>query len=237
MTDNLVLLKELHNGNSDAENELLKNNIGLVAGIVKRFYNSGYDSEDLIQIGCMGLIKAIRRFDFSFDVKFSTYAVPLIIGEIKRFIRDDGIIKVSRTHKTNAMKANVAKEKLHQELKRTPTISEISKECGITHEEIIEAMEATMPPESIYQQTNDNNKSELINKLGVVEEEGKIIDKVLVKESLGVLSAREKKIIVMRYFYQKTQSQISKIIGVSQVQISRLEKGALIKMREFLSKE
>lgn len=237
MTDNLVLLKDLHNGNSESETELIKNNIGLVAGIAKRFYTSGYDAEELIQIGCMGLIKAIRRFDFSFNVQFSTYAVPLIIGEIKRFIRDDGIIKVSRTHKINAIKVNAAKERLNQELRRTPTISEISKECSISEEEIIEALEATAQPESIYQSVDDDSKGELIDKLGVFEEEGKIIDKVLVRESLNILSQREKKIIIMRYFYQKTQSQISKVIGVSQVQISRLEKGALTKMREFLKEE
>lgn len=237
MTDNLTLLKDLHMGNPDSENELIKNNIGLVAGIAKRFYNSGYDVEELIQIGCIGLIKAIRRFDFSFDVQFSTYAVPLIIGEIKRFLRDDGIIKVSRTHKINAMKANIAKEKLHQELKRSPTISEISNECKISEEEIIVALEATAPPESIYQSTGDRDKDELINKLGEVSEEGIIIDKVMIKQSLGILSPREKKIIIMRYFYQKTQSQISGIIGVSQVQVSRLEKGALMKMREFLKDE
>ena len=237
MTDNLTLLKDLHMGNSDSENELIKNNIGLVAGIAKRFYHSGYDAEELIQIGCMGLIKAIRRFDFNFNVQFSTYAVPLIIGEIKRFIRDDGMIKVSRTHKTNAMRVNVAKEKLHQKLKRTPTITEISAECGLVEEEIIEAMEATTPHESIYQTINDENKSELLNKIVAIEEEGRIIDKVLVGESLNILSSREKKIIIMRYYYQKTQSQISQIIGVSQVQVSRLEKGALMKMREFLNKE
>ncbi len=234
MTDNLTLLKDLHSGKPDSENELVKNNMGLVAGIAKRFYNSGYDSEELIQIGCMGLIKAIRRFDFSFNVQFSTYAVPMIIGEIKRFIRDDGIIKVSRKHKTNALKANVAREKLHQELKRTPTISEIAEECKIDAMEIVEAMEATTEPESIYQPCYSDEKGELINKLGMIEEDGRIIDKVLVKESLEILSPREKKIIIMRYFYQKTQSDVSKIVGVSQVQISRLEKGALIKMREFL---
>ena len=232
MTDNLTLLKNLHNGNQESENELIKNNIGLVAGIAKRFYSSGYDSEELIQIGCMGLIKAIRRFNFEFNVQFSTYAVPLIIGEIKRFIRDDGIIKVSRTHKVNAIKANVAKEKLHQKLKRTPTISEIAGEASLTEEEIIEALEATNPPESIHQSYDDKN--ELIDRIGIVEEEGNIINRVLVKEALNILSAREKKIVVMRYFYQKTQTEISKVIGVSQVQISRLEKGALIKMQRFL---
>lgn len=233
MTDNLVLLKELHNGDTQNENELIKNNMGLVLGIAKRFYNSGYDNEDIVQIGCMGLMKAIRRFDFSFNVQFSTYAVPMIIGEIKRFIRDDGIIKVSRKHKTNAMKIKACKERLHQELKRTPTISEIADECNISKEEILEAMEATAVPDSIYQTCHDD-KNELINKLGVVEEDGNIIDKVLVEQSLKVLTPREKKIIIMRYFYQKTQSQISEIIGVSQVQISRLEKGALAKMREYL---
>lgn len=231
MTDNLVLLKELHNG--DNENELIKNNMGLVLGIAKRFYNSGYDNEEIVQIGCMGLMKAIRRFDFSFNVQFSTYAVPMIIGEIKRFIRDDGIIKVSRKHKTNALKIKACKERLHQELKRDPTISEIADECDLTKEEILEAMDATRVPDSINQTCYDD-KSELIDKLGVVEEDGNIIDKVLVEQSLKVLTPREKKIIIMRYFYQKTQSQISEIIGVSQVQISRLEKGALEKMREYL---
>ncbi len=231
MTDNLVLLKELHN--DDTENELVKNNMGLVLGIAKRFYNSGYDNEEIVQIGCMGLIKAIRRFDFSYNVQFSTYAVPMIIGEIKRFIRDDGIIKVSRKHKTNAMKIKVCREKLYQKLKRTPTISEIAQECDINKEDILEALEATSVPDSINQTCYDD-KCELIERLGVVEEDGNIIDKVLVEQSLKVLTPREKKIIIMRYFYQKTQSQISEIIGVSQVQISRLEKGALTKMREFL---
>ena len=227
MTDNLVLLHELHNGNAENENELIKNNIGLVMGIAKRFYNCGYDNEDIVQIGCMGLMKAIRRFDLSYNVQFSTYAVPMIIGEIKRFIRDDGIIKVSRKHKTNAMKIKACKELLNQELKRNPTISEISEKCAMSKEEILEAMEATAAPESI-------NQKELIDKLGVVEEEKNIIDRVLLEQSLNILNPREKKIIIMRYFYQKTQCQISKIIGVSQVQISRLEKGALEKMREYL---
>lgn len=236
MTDNLALLKDLHSGNTETENELIENNMGLVAGIAKRFYNSGYDTEELIQIGCMGLMKAIRRFDFSFNVQFSTYAVPMIIGEIKKFIRDDGIIKVSRKYKINAIKANSAKEKLHQELKRTPTISEIARECQLSEEELVESMDATAVPESIYQPCYTDEKSSLIDKLGIIEEDGKIIDKILVKELLDTLSPREKKIIIMRYYYQKTQSQISKIIGVSQVQISRLEKGALIKMRNSIEK-
>ncbi len=235
MTDNLKLLNDLHMGKQDAEDELVKNNMPLVCGIARRFCNSSYDIEELIQIGSIGLIKAVRRFDFNFDVQFSTYAVPVIIGEIKRFLRDDGIIKVGRENKTNSFKINAAKEKLNQKLKRIPTISEISEECGISIEKVIEAMEATAPIDSIHRITDDG-KSELGDKIGNDLEEKRIIDRVSVAESMKILSSREKKIIVMRYYYQKTQSQIAKVIGVSQVQISRLEKGALKKMRDFLNK-
>lgn len=222
-------------GKSDAEEKLVENNMALVAGIARRFCGSGYDVEELIQIGAIGLIKAVRRFDVNFNVQLSTYAVPVIIGEIKRFLRDDGMIKVGRENKTNSFKINAAKEKLNQKLKRIPTISEISEECGISSEKVIEAMEATAPIDSIHRITDDG-KSELGDKIGNYSEEGRIIDRVTAEEALKILPPREKKIIIMRYYYQKTQSQISEIIGVSQVQVSRLEKGALKKMRDFLNK-
>ncbi len=235
MTDNLILLEEIHNGNREAENEIIQNNMGLVAGIAKRYFNRGYDSEEIMQVGSVGLLKAVRKFDTSFNVQFSTYAVPMIIGEIKRFIRDDGIIKVSRTHKTNAMKARYAQEKLSQQLNRSPTIQEISEECGISGEELTEAMEATAPVESINRSpVSDDDDRELLEKFGAVEEESGIINRVSIKESMGILKQKEREVIVFRYFLGKTQSNISEIIGVSQVQVSRIEKSALKKLKEFM---
>lgn len=235
MTDNLILLEQIHNGDKEAENEIIKNNMGLVAGIAKRYFNRGYDSEEIMQVGSMGLLKAVRKFDKSFNVQFSTYAVPMIIGEIKRFIRDDGIIKVSRTHKTNAMKARFAQEKLAQRLNRAPTMQEVSKECGITAEELTEAMEACTPVESINRTSvSDDDDRELLEKYGAVEEEGNIINRVSIKESMGVLKQKEREVIVLRYFLGKTQSSIAEVVGVSQVQISRIEKSALKKLREFM---
>lgn len=238
MTDNAILLEKIHNGHTEAENEIIKNNMGLVAGIAKRYYNRGYDFEELIQVGSMGLLKAVRKFDQSFNVQFSTYAVPMIIGEIKRFLRDDGMIKVSRTHKTNAMKAWCAQERLSQRLNRNPTIDELAHECGLEQEEIISAMEATAPVESInFRAAGEDDDREVSDKLGTVEEEGKIINRVIIKESLGILKPKEREVIAMRYFSQKTQSQISKIIGVSQVQVSRIEKSALKKLKDFIDQE
>lgn len=237
MIDNELILERLHNGDTTAENQLIENNMGLVAGIAKRFCSRGYELDDLMQIGAVGLIKAVRKFDFEFNVKFSTYAVPLIMGEIRRFIRDDGIIKVSRTHKMNAMKAYHACEALSQKLNRTPTVSEISAECGIECEQIIEAMEATAHPESIHKAfSSDDDSSELIDRMGTVDDESKIIDNVVIKNSLNSLTPRERTVISLRYFSEKTQSSISDIIGVSQVQVSRIEKAALKKMRDYLSK-
>lgn len=235
MIDNTKIIEKLHKQDPKAREMLVENNMGLVAGIAKRFYNRGYDVEELIQVGAIGLIKAVEKFDMTYNVQFSTYAVPLIMGEIKRFIRDDGIIKVSRVHKTNAMKANIAKERLSQRLNRSPTIKELSDECGIGEDELIEAMEATARLESIYQTTpNDGDDRELIDRLTTELEEEEIINRVLIKEGLCVLTPRERKIIALRYFFDKTQSYIASVIGVSQVQISRIEKAALEKMKMFL---
>lgn len=232
MIDNEIILEQSASGKN--EELLVGNNMGLVVGIAKRFINRGYELEDLVQIGVVGLIKAIRKFDCSLGVKFSTYAVPLIVGEIKRFIRDDGIIKVSRTHKTNAMKAVYAQQKLAQSLNRAPTISEIANECGLDVGEVIEAMEATALPDSINKAMSDDDSREFEEKIASDNEEEKIIDRVLIKDSLNILSARERTVITLRYFSQKTQSSISDIIGVSQVQISRIEKAALKKMKNYI---
>ena len=234
MTDNAILLEEIHNGKRELENEIIKNNMGLVAGIAKRYVNRGYELEEIIQVGSVGLLKAVRKFDKSYNVQFSTYAVPMIIGEIKRFIRDNGIIKVSRTYKTNAMKVWYAQEKLSHKLNRNPTLAELSEECKLGQDEIIEAMEACAPVESINRQTDFDDERKKKKKLGSVEEEGKIINRVLLKESMGALKPKEREVLCLRYFSDKTQSQIAKIIGVSQVQISRIEKSALIKLKNFI---
>ena len=233
MTDNAELLNMLNTSPSEAESLLISNNLGLVRGIVARYNYTGYDSDDLIQIGTIGLLKAIRRFDKGFNVRFSTYAVPVIIGEIKRFIRDDGIIKVSRTHKTNAMKIRLATQKLTQSLNRNPTVSELSAECNIPNEDILVALEATQPVESIYKATTDG-ETEVNLKADTENDEANIINRIAVGESLEILSQKERTVIALRYFGEKTQSQISKKIGVSQVQVSRIEKAALQKLRDYM---
>lgn len=238
MTDNAILLEKIHNGQTNAENEIIKNNMGLVAGIARRYINRGYELEELLQVGCMGLLKAVRKFDKSFEVQFSTYAVPMIIGEIKRFIRDDGIIKVSRVHKSNALKIWYVQSRLLQKLNRDPTIAELSNECELSEEEIIEAMEATKPLESINRPTgNDEDDREFGEKFGTVEEEARIMDRVIIKESMGALSPKEREVIAMRYFQEKTQIQISKRVGVSQVQVSRIEKAALLKLKKYIEQQ
>lgn len=236
MEDNSALLLRLESGDESARDQLIENNMGLVYNIAGKFINSGYEREDLIQIGSVGLIKAARKFDNTFGVQFSTYAVPVILGEIKRFLRDDGAIKVSRSLKEIAIRGRKAEEILNRELGRTPTMSEISKKCGVNEEQLIEAFEASMPVESIYRTVGDSDNTMLLNILEGEDVETKIIDKLYLKELLADLTQREKSIILMRYFRGKTQGEISKIIGVSQVQISRIEKKALLKMRNILER-
>ncbi len=236
MPDNTLLLSRIQSGDESARDLLIENNMGLVYKIANKFLNRGYEREDLVQIGSIGLIKAVKKFDISLGVQFSTYAVPVILGEIKRFLRDDGAIKVSRSLKEIAMKGRRCEEKLNRELGRTPTIGEISQSCGIEEGLLLEAFEASMPVESIYKNVGDDESLSLMNILEGENVTEKIIDKIYIKESLMSLTEREKEIINLRYFKGKTQSDIAKLIGVSQVQISRLEKKALLKMREVLEK-
>lgn len=234
MKDNAALLEMVHNGDKAAKDVLVEENMGLVHSIVKRYIGRGYEREDLVQIGAIGLLKAIDKFDKSFGVQFSTYAVPMIAGEIKRFMRDDGVIKISRSLKENAMKGWRANEKLQKTLNREPTISEISQECGISVRDLIEAFEAAAPPSSMYESVYSNGEKEIniIDTVKGEEIEEKIINKVMINNILNSLKPRERQIIVLRYFKNKTQSEIAKIIGVSQVQISRIEKKVLSEMRK-----
>lgn len=235
MDNNEVLLMEYKSGDMSARDKLCSENMGLVWKIAKRFCSCGADIEDLAQTGSVGLIKAIDNFDESFGVKFSTYAVPMIMGEIKRFLRDDGIIKVSRSIKEKAQKGSYAREELIKRLNREPTICEIAEFSGISCEELLEAFEATAPPDSINRNTYSDSEQELCDSLKSSDSEEKIVDKIMVENILLGLETRERQILVMRYFKGKTQQEIAKRIGVSQVQVSRIEKNVLEKIRKTQS--
>lgn len=232
--DNRQLLIQAVQGDKEARERLVTDNIGLVYSVARRFLNRGYELEDLFQIGCIGLIKSIDKFDITYDVKFSTYAVPMITGEIKRFLRDDGMIKVSRTLKENAMKIRQAQEKFIYENGREPTLMEVSEVTELTKEEIVEALDANVEVDSIYRTIYQSEGSD-IQLLDRLEEKQNENEHVLNKMTIGALMEqledREREIILLRYFEEKTQTEIAKLLGVSQVQISRIEKKVLAKLR------
>ena len=220
---------------SEAKEQIIKENTGLIWSVVRRFNNRGYDLEDLFQIGSIGLLKCISKFDLSYEVKFSTYAVPMIIGEVKRFLRDDGMIKVSRPMKETAVKARYMQDAMTKREGRAPTVSELADAIGIDVEELVVALEASMEVESLYSPVAQPDGSELylIDKLSESEDsERSLVDKIALKQLIGRLKPKERQIIMMRYFYDKTQTEIAKEIGVSQVQVSRIEKKVLKSMRE-----
>lgn len=237
--ETLELIKKAKTGDKQAQSLLVERNVGLVWSIVKRFQNRGYETDDLYQIGCIGLIKAINKFDDSFDVKFSTYAVPMIIGEIKRFIRDDGIIKVSRSLKELSNRIRVTKEIMTKELGHEPSINEISVRLDVAAEELVMAMEANCMPESLYNTVGESDSSNvlLIDKLNNEsnDEEVDLVDKIDLRLVLNTLKPREKQIIVLRYFKEKTQVQIAKMLGISQVQVSRIEKKILDEIKKKIN--
>lgn len=236
MRDNAALITRIHEGDKEAKDTMIEENMGLVYSVAKRFMGRGCEKEDLIQIGVIGLIKAINKFDASFDVQFSTYAVPMIMGEIRRFLRDDGILKVSRTLKETAAKGRRTQEILQKRFDREPTITEISNECGISEDELAEAFDAVMPPDSIYESVYSNGGKE-IQLMDTIADEGheeNIINRVMIGNLLENLPSRERQIVVMRYFKGKTQAETARVIGVSQVQISRLEKKIVENLKNFL---
>lgn len=230
MKDITALINLAHEGDKEARDTLVAENLGLVWSVVRRFSGRGHEIDDLFQIGCIGLIKAIDKFDVSFEVKFSTYAIPMITGEIKRFLRDDGIIKVSRTLKETAYKAQMIKENLTYKNGREPTMDEIAGEIGVTSEELVMAMESGAQVESIYKTIyqNDGNAIYLIDKIDIAEDENEsVINRMTLKKILSELDETERTIITMRYFRDKTQTEIARELGISQVQVSRLEKKIL----------
>lgn len=224
---------------NQAKERILEANLNLVRSIVHRFANRGYEWDDLFQIGCIGLLKAIERFDLSFNVKFSTYAVPMIIGEIRRFIRDDNPIKVSRPLKELAFRVHKAQEKLQGNLGREPTITEIAKELSLAPQEIVSALEAVQPQVSIYEHTFQSNDGgdaiHLLDQLMLSDgQDNGYFDKLALREVLTRLPLKERTIIYLRFFADKTQAEIATTIGLSQVQVSRIEKQALKIIRKLL---
>ena len=238
--DNTELIKLAKSGNDEAMNKLVEVNTPLVSSICKKFMNRGYEYEDIFQIGSMGLVKAINNFDSSFNVKFSTYAVPMIIGEIKRFLRDDGMIKVCRNTKILAKKLHYDKETLVKELNREPTIDELAAFSNVDKEDIVFALESVNNMQYLYDTIHQDEGTPvlLIDKLSESpDEDNNMIDKIALKEAINSLDIKSKEIIMLRYFKDKTQIQVAKMLGISQVQVSRIEKKVLVLMRKYLEDE
>lgn len=214
---------------------LIRQNNGLIWSIVKRFQGRGYELEDLYQIGCMGFIKAIKRFDTNFEVKLSTYTVPYILGEIKRFIRDDGPVKVSRSIKELYIKIKELQKEFYHKTGKEITIEQISKELKVEKEDIAIALEAAKPVESVesaMQENKDGSTVTILDKLSTQKDEQEIItNRLAIKQLLEKLEKREQEIILLRFYKEKTQTQVAKILGITQVQVSRLEKKILQKMK------
>ncbi|MSR91108.1 RNA polymerase sporulation sigma factor SigF [Inconstantimicrobium porci] len=235
--DNDRLLLDAKNGDKDAMDKLIKLNLPLVSSISKKFINRGYEYEDIYQIGSIGLVKAIQNFDSSFNVKFSTYAVPMIMGEIKRFLRDDGMIKVSRGTKSLAKQLHFEKEELAKKLDREPTIDELAEYSGYNKEEILFALESTAGIQYLYDTVHQDDGAPvlLIDKIKQNDDDNTdLINRIALKEALANLEAKSRQIIMLRYFKDKTQVQVAKMLGISQVQVSRIEKKVLLEIRNSL---
>lgn len=229
------LLELAHSGDKAARDTMVQENLGLVWSIVRRFTNRGYELDDLFQVGSIGLMKAIDKFDTSFEVRFSTYAVPMITGEIKRFLRDDGLIKVSRNLKENGARIKQARERLQAKFGRDVTLQELSEETGMERTEIVMALEANGEVESIYKTYSPENGKEscLADRLPQERDNHEIlINHMLLEQLLEELSEEERQLIKMRYFEECTQMQVAQAMGISQVQVSRMEKKILLSMRK-----
>lgn len=237
--ETMELILKSQKGDKEAKDKLVKHNIGLIKSVLRRFTNRGYEVDDLFQIGSIGLLKAIDKFDTSYKVRFSTYAVPMIAGEIKRFLRDDGIIKVSRSLKQTASKVKQTHEALSKKLDRDPTIQEISDELDIDKEDIVMALESSYHPDYLYDVIHQNEGSPLylIDKITIEnDDERDILDKIMLKDMLGQLKERDRQVIILRYFKDKTQVEVADRLGISQVQVSRIEKKIIQEMKDKLAK-
>lgn len=225
--DSIELIKKAKCGDEAAREKVIVNNMALVWSIVRRFANRGYEAEDLFQIGSIGLMKAIDKFDMSYDVRLSTYAVPMIIGEIKRFIRDDGIVKISRSIKENNWKIKQAAGRFADANNREPTVEELVCATGLSKEDIVIAASAVKEPE--YIDREDYTGLEL----RLEDDKEEVINQILLEKLLGELKENERKLIEMRYYQEKTQTEVAKMLGMSQVQVSRNEKKILAKLRNL----
>lgn len=232
--ETMELIKLAQSGNSAAKEKLILENSGLIWSIVRKFLGRGYESDDLYQIGAIGLMKCIEKFDMSYDVKFSTYAVPMIMGEIRRFMRDDGMIKVSRPLKETATKAKFIREQMMHKNGDEPTVSELANEMGIEREDLVEALDASRDVESIYKTVyrSDGTSAFLIDRLTSSNTSEEITDNLTLRQILMKLDPKERRLIFLRYFRDKTQSETAKEIGISQVQVSRLEKKIINEIRD-----
>ena len=240
MEDTMFLIERSHHGDKEAREILVRENTGLVWSIVRRYMGRGTDSEDLFQIGIMGLIKAIDKFDLSYQVKFSTYAVPMIAGEIRRFLRDDGIVKVSRTLKENSWKIRRESDLFRQRKGREPTVNELQECTGMTSEEIVQAMDFSVEVDSIDRTVRQSDGSEisLLDRLQVENTRTEeLLNRVMLEQLLAELPEKERRLIIMRYLQDRSQTEVARMMGVSQVQVSRLEKKILKQMRERLTGE
>ena len=232
--DNIELIKLAHMGDKEARDTLVFENTGLIWSIVRRFTGRGYELDDLFQIGCIGILKAIDKFDMTYDVRFSTYAVPMILGEIKRFIRDDGMVKISRSVKESGWRIRKAESELIISLGREPTIDEIAKHIEMSREEVVLTMEANREVESINRVVYENEGNEVCIGDQIADKSNgeELVNRIVLKNLLEELKDKERLIIKLRYFSDKTQAQVAESLGISQVQVSRVEKKILLRLRE-----
>ncbi len=233
LTDEQVkdYISKSQQGDKEARDLLVEKNVRLVWSVVQRFINRGYDPDDLFQIGSIGLIKSIDKFDLSYDVRFSTYAVPMIIGEIQRFIRDDGSIKVSRSLKETANKIRRKRDELTKEHGRSPTVREIAEALDITPEDVVHAQEAAKSPHSIHETVFENDGDPITLLDQIADQDTNWFDKITLQEAIRGLNERERLIVYLRYYKDQTQSEVATRLGISQVQVSRLEKKILKEMK------
>ncbi|TGB04468.1 RNA polymerase sporulation sigma factor SigF [Halobacillus salinus] len=229
------LIRKSQAGDQGARDFLVENNTRLVWSVVQRYLRRGYDQDDLYQIGCIGLLKSIDKFDLSYDVRFSTYAVPMIIGEIQRFIRDDGSVKVSRSLKELNHKIRGKKEELLKKLGRSPTVNELAEALELTTEEVVQAEEVGRPPQSIYETVYENEGDPITLGDQIAEKDDGWFDHLTLRDVMEKLDKRERLIIYLRYYKDQTQTEVAERLGISQVQVSRLEKKILADMKQTMN--
>ncbi len=231
VVENLALIKMAQQGDKEAKNELINQNYPLIKSVIKRYKNKGVDYDDLFQLGCVGFVKAINNFDVSFNVKFSTYAVPMIAGEVKRFLRDDGSIKVSRALKTLSIQIKKFVES-EEKLGKSPTIGELAKKFNVDEQEIVFAMDSSIYPVSLFSKVDGDEDGACLGDCIKDESQENVLDHFVLKDLIKKLDEREKLVITLRYYRDKTQSEIAKMLNISQVQVSRIENKVLKKLKK-----